>query len=445
MTTPPGGRDTSGDAQAIPQRRRPPREPAPPAAGADLTQALPTRPGAAARGWHDEHWHEDRWQQEPPGSTPHEPAGPIPQGRYAASPPTTPIPTSGVERVTPHHGYAVPPPGPPERGPRLPAPSRARRHPLRRAVAIVVVVAALWVAGTAWALLSTWSSVGRVVATPAAGHIGNTAGRNYLMVGSDGRTDLSDEERNRLGTGWAEGARTDSIMLLHTGSGGPTLLSIPRDSYVEIPGHGLNKINAPFALGGPPLLSETVEKATGLRVDGYVEIGFGGFAELVDSVGGVRMCLPAAISDDKAHIDLPKGCQVLDGTNALGYVRMRYSDPEGDLGRVKRQRAFLGALMGKLATPANIVLPWRLHSVGTAGGSAVTIGEDDGMLSTIGAFRGLRAVAGGDGHSVTVPISNPGLQTPAGEAVEWDAIKSAALFEALRTGADLPADLTAGS
>ncbi|MFZ1577134.1 MAG: LytR family transcriptional regulator, partial [Nostocoides sp.] len=77
--------------------------------------------------------------------------------------------------------------------------------------------------------------------------------------------------------------------------------------------------------------------------------------------------------------------------------------------------------------------------------SAVTIGEDDGMLSTIGAFRGLRAVAGGDGHSVTVPISNPGLQTPAGEAVEWDAIKSAALFEALRTGADLPADLTAGS
>ena len=444
MTTPPGRRDTSDDAQAIPQRRRTPGRDAsagpvgPATSGSEPTQVMRQRAADPYYGWDEEH-EEPAWQapQSPPSRPYVEPTAALP---------VTPSPTHRSAPPTPQAAadpHPQAPAGPPSRGPRMPAPPRARRprHTLRRVVALVVTLGLLWTIGTVWALRATWSSVGRVESTPAGGHIADTAGSNYLMVGSDGRTDLSPEERKKLGTGWAEGARTDSIMLLHTGTGEPTLLSIPRDSYVEIPGQGMNKINAAFAIGGPPLLAATVEKATGLRVDGYVEIGFGGFADLVDSVGGVRMCLPTAISDEKAHIDLPAGCQVLDGTESLGYVRMRYSDPEGDLGRVKRQRAFLGALMGKLATPANVLLPWRLHSVGTAGGQAVTIGAEDGLLSTIGAFRGLRAVAGGSGNSVTVPVSNPGLPTPVGQAVEWDATKSAALFTALREGEDLPADL----
>ena len=143
-------------------------------------------------------------------------------------------------------------------------------------------------------------------------------------------------------------------------------MSIPRDSYVDIPGNGMNKINAAYSIGGPKLLARTVEQSTGLRVDGYMEIGFGGFANVVDAVDGVRICLKAPMKDEKAHIDLPKGCQVLDGKNALGYVRARYSDPEGDLGRVKRQRQFLGALLDKVASPADVLLPWRLHSLGTS-------------------------------------------------------------------------------
>ncbi|GAA1789438.1 LCP family protein [Nostocoides veronense] len=452
MTTPPGGRDTSGDAQAIPQRRRPrpAQNPRPGASPAEPTRVIPSRTSDPFHGWHEEHEVHEREQWTRPIST----SDQRPQA-YADRTAPLPVAEPAPRRVSPaprpqrvaadpyaEDPYAAPA-GPPPRGPRMPPAPRPgrRRHPVRRAVSLLVLVALMWTIGTAWALRSTWSAVGRVASTPAGGHIADTAGSNYLMVGSDGRTDLSPAERKRLGTGWAEGARTDSIMLLHTGTGEPTLLSIPRDSYVEIPGHGMNKINAAFAIGGPPLLSATVEKATGLRIDGYVEIGFGGFAKVVDSVGGVRMCLPNAINDEKAHINLPAGCQVLDGKNALGYVRMRYSDPEGDLGRVKRQRAFLGALMGKLATPTNVLLPWKLHSVGTSGASAVTVGKDDGLMSTAGAFRGLRAVAGGSGYSVTVPISNPGLQTPAGEAVEWDATKSAALFAALRDGHDLPADL----
>ena len=116
------------------------------------------------------------------------------------------------------------------------------------------------------------------------------------------------------------------------------MVSIPRDSYVPIPGHGEDKINAAFALGGAPLLAQTVEQATGLRLDHYAEIGFDGFAEMVDAVGGVTMCLPEPISDPLAGIDLPAGCQELDGRSALGYVRTR-ATPRADLDRMTNQRA----------------------------------------------------------------------------------------------------------
>jgi hypothetical protein len=165
---------------------------------------------------------------------------------------------------------------------------------------------------------------------------------------------------------------------------------------------------------------------------------------VVDAVGGVRMCLAQPMKDAMAHVDLPAGCQTLDGKNALGYVRMRYSDPEGDLGRVKRQRQFLGALMGKVATPSTVLLPWRCTPWGRPRHGRA-IGEDDSMLGTAEAIPRAAGGAGGTGHSVTVPVSNPGLETPAGTAVEWDAARSAALFDALRTGAASGRLLTAGS
>ena len=453
----PGRPDPSDEVRAIPQGRRagapPPRHrgtaQTPPRGPVGTTRAIEQR---SRRHWLDED-HDD------PGATTLSGPAPSSQARTEALPSTRHTPDWSAEedhRHTPRsYGEpaprpVTPPPGAPTpprpSGPLTsPKPPRGPRHRVRTALLVTLALLLSWAGATAWAVNSAWSQVGRVATTPAAGHIGDTSGRNTLMVGSDQRSGLTKEQKKKLGTGSAEGARTDTIMVLHTGDGDPTLLSIPRDSYVEIPGHGMNKINAAFALGGAALLSETIEKATGLRIDGYVEIGFGGFADVVDAVGGVRMCLAQPMKDAMAHVDLPAGCQTLDGKNALGYVRMRYSDPEGDLGRVKRQRQFLGALMGKVATPSTVLLPWRLHSVGSSAATAIAVGEDDSMRGTAEAMLGLRAVSGGTGHSVTVPVSNPGLETPAGTAVEWDAARSAALFDALRTGNPLPADVLPAS
>lgn len=284
-----------------------------------------------------------------------------------------------------------------------------------------------------WAVNDSWAQVDTVDATPD-GPRPSSEGRNVLLVGSDSRESLSAEERNRLGTGGSDiaGARTDSILVLHTGSGPSTLLSIPRDSYVEIPGHGMNKINASFSIGGPQLLTETIEQNTGLRMAGYMEIGFGGFAHVVDTVDGVRICVENDMHDEKAHLDIRAGCQVLDGATALGYVRARYSDPRGDLGRAERQREFLGALADKVITPANILLPWRAHSIGTSTAQALTVGEDDSMLSTVMALWAFRGVSSGNGNSLAVPVSNNSMPTAVGSVVVWDEIEAEQLFADLR-------------
>jgi LCP family protein required for cell wall assembly len=254
------------------------------------------------------------------------------------------------------------------------------------------------------------------------------------MVGSDSREGLSAAEKKKLGTGSSAGQRTDTIMLLHVPESGPTvLISIPRDSYVAIPGHGKNKINAAFSFGGPKLLIQTIEGVTGLHVDHYVEIGFGGFASIIDSVGGVKMCLPKAMKDQKAHINLPKGCQNLNGTNALGYVRARYSDPLGDLGRVQRQREMIGAVAAKTVSVKTFLNPVRYYKVGTASADALTIDKDMGMLDMLKFAKAMKAVAGGgSGITMTVPISDNNLSTPAGSAVKWDTAKAKALFQAIK-------------
>ncbi|REF37496.1 LCP family protein [Thermasporomyces composti] len=288
-----------------------------------------------------------------------------------------------------------------------------------------------------------WNRVDKVPFAPTGDRPADSSGTNYLLVGSDSREGLTPEERVRLGTGSAGGRRTDTIMLLHVPSfgGPPVLISIPRDSYVPIPGRGRNKINAAFAYGGPQLLTETVENVTGLRVDGYIEIGFGGFVEVVDSLGGVEMCLPKPVKDEKAHIDLPAGCQDLDGPNALGYVRARYFDPKGDLGRVERQRQFLSAVMAKTLSPSTILNPIRYTSVGLATGDALTVGEDTGIVDAARFALAMRTISSGKGVTLTVPIENPAYRTPVGSAVKWDSSKALALFRALRDGNPVPPSL----
>jgi LCP family protein required for cell wall assembly len=261
-----------------------------------------------------------------------------------------------------------------------------------------------------------------------------TPGQDWLLVGSDSRAGLSSAERRRLTTGGSAGQRTDTIILLHVPDGGdrPTLVSIPRDSYVPIPGHGRNKINAAYAIGGPRLLVQTVETVTGIRIDHYVSIGFGGFVGVVEAVGGVRLCPPRAMKDVKAGLDVQAGCQSMDGATALGYVRARYSDPLGDLGRVQRQQQFLSAVFGRATSPAVLVNPvaqWRLARSGT---QALATDGGTGVVDLARFGLVMRRIAHGDGTTTTVPVADPGLSTPVGSAVKWDTDKALALFRSLR-------------
>jgi LCP family protein required for cell wall assembly len=267
---------------------------------------------------------------------------------------------------------------------------------------------------------------------PAAGH-----GTNWLIVGSDGREGLTPEEQNQLATGGDLGSsRTDTILLVHmpgVGAGStPTMVSLPRDSYVPIPGHGKGKINAAFAMGGAPLLAQTVEQATGLRLDHYAEVGFGGFPALVDALGGVTVCPTEPINDPLAGINLPAGCQKLDGRNALGYVRTR-ATPRADLDRMINQRLFMSALLHRAASPSVWLNPWRWYAVPHAAARALTVDRGDRVWDLARLGWALHAST----TEVTVPIDEF-TDADVGAVVVWNRDVARKLFAALASDGPLP-------
>jgi LCP family protein required for cell wall assembly len=317
-----------------------------------------------------------------------------------------------------------------------PPPPRKRKRRFGRILLIIALAFLLLIAST-WLYLelnlNRVQALGDYPGRPAA-----AAGTNWLIVGSDSRAGLSAEDQERLATGDAKGQRTDTMMLLHIPDNEtkPTLVSLLRDSYVDIPGKGKNKLNAAYAFGGPKLLAQTVETNTGIHLDHYVEIGFGGFADMVDAVGGVEMCLKEPINDPLAGINLPAGCQELDGTQALGYVRTR-ATPRADLDRVIHQREFVGALTDKATSFGTLINPFKLFPLLANAPDAFTVDEGDHLhnLPSL-AF----AIAGaGDGSTVTttVPMGRS-VRGSFGAALEWDKAKSTKLFDALRTDNPVP-------
>jgi LCP family protein required for cell wall assembly len=306
---------------------------------------------------------------------------------------------------------------------------------VRNILRVLAVLLLLFVVGLVAVPIYAWSQVQRVDEAPAGDRPANQPGTTFLMVGSDSREGLTKAERKKLGTGSTAGQRTDTIMLMYIPpSGKPALISVPRDSYLPIPNKGSNKINAAYTFGGPKLLVQTVEQNTGLRIDGYLEIGFGGFVNVIDAVGGIDLCLPKAIKDKNSHINLPKGCQNLDGTNALGYVRMRYADPLGDLGRVQRQRQMLAAVAKKGASPATFLNPVRYWQLTTAAANAVRLGEKTSFLQTVRLMLAMKKVAGGQGLTLTVPVSNTNASTSVGSAVLWNSKEAKAMFADIARG-----------
>ena len=264
------------------------------------------------------------------------------------------------------------------------------------------------------------------------------AGTNWLIVGSDSREGLTEEEKARLTTGDTAGKRTDTIMVAHIPDNDtpPTLLSLPRDSNVEIPGNGVGKINAAFSIGGAPLLVKTVEGATGLRIEHYAEISFGGFAGIVDAVGGVEMDIPEEMRDTKTGAVIPAGRQKLDGVQALAFVRMRYSSatPRSDLDRVVNQRKFIGALASEMASAGSLLNPFTLFPMVSEATDALTVDESDHLWHLASLGFAMSGISDGSTVTTTVPVTSP-------SANDWDDAKSEQLFTALKEDTPIPPDV----
>lgn len=323
-------------------------------------------------------------------------------------------------------GGPVTPPPPPaaagRRGSTPPPPTSARRS--RRGFGWVKLVLLLWlvflVAVPVWA----WSNIEKVDAAPDGERPGSQPGHTYLLVGSDSREGLTKAERRRLGTGGAEGRRTDTIMLLHTGAGPNLLMSIPRDSQVEVPGYGTTKVNAAYAYGGPELLVETLENETGIRIDSYVEIGFGGFVNVVDAVGGIEICPEQAMNDPLAKLKIEKGCQDVDGPTALGYARSRHATKLGDIDRARNQREVVSAVGDKAASPWSVLNPVRYVRLASAGSESVVLGEDTGPFDTLRFAWAMTRVSGENGLTCGVPIVD--------FAVNWDSERAPRMFQLIQ-------------
>ena len=312
----------------------------------------------------------------------------------------------------------------------------------RRIALIIGVVILLFIAGTAGTYFWINGKLNRTVALPAFS--GTSAGTNWLIAGSDSRTGLNRTQQDKLHLGSVGADASDSLMLLHTGGGRPVLISIPRDSFVEIPGYGHNKINAALAFGGPSLLVKTVESATGLRIDHYMGIGFGGLANVVGSIGGVTMCVKTAVpadpTGDSGFKGMAAGCHTLSGTQAIAFVRDRHSFATSDLQRIQDQRAFLSALLSK-ATSAGVYLnPFTALPFASTAASAIAVDKGTSLYDLLQVAFALRAPQTG-----TVPIATANLATSAGDAVEWNRTEALQLFNALKQDKKVPYALLSGT
>lgn len=328
-------------------------------------------------------------------------------------------------------------PGAPGPGDPHPAPTRSPRRrtrsprPLRLGVTLLATVLVLvlgWGAG-----LVLWAD-SRIDHVDALSGAQDTPGTTYLIAGSDRR------DGEAVADDGTQGVRADTMMLLHKAPNGASyLVSLPRDTLVEIPGHGRYKLNAAFAFGGAPLLVKTVEGFTSLTIDHYVEIGFDGVQKVVDAVGHVNLCIDQDVDDERSGLKMTEGCHDVGGEQALAFVRARYFDPTADLGRQQRQQQFVGALLDRATSPAVLLNPLSQVRVAGAGSDALTTSEGTGIVD-VGRMALTARGAMSDGATLPLPIEDPAYQTKhSGVAILTDDQAVATFFGQIRDGtAEVP-------
>ncbi|MFF8832675.1 LCP family protein [Streptomyces sp. NPDC015131] len=280
---------------------------------------------------------------------------------------------------------------------------------------------------------------------PAPGH-----GTNILVVGTDGRDKITAREKERYRLGGAPCRCTDTIMLVHISADRKraSMVSLPRDSYAEIPAHTDAttgkphqkhpvKLNAAYAEGGPALTVRTVEQMTGVKIDHYLELDFTSFMRTVDAVGGVEICTAKPMKDAYTGLDLPAGTHRLDGGQALQYVRSRHVDGASDLGRMQRQQRFVAALIDRATSNGVLLNPVRFQQVVTSMLGSVRADEGFGTEQMLALAKAMRGFTAASSEFTSVPVASTGFPVKGiGSTVKWDPVKAKKLFDAVR--ADKP-------
>ncbi|MGK5630011.1 LCP family protein, partial [Streptomyces sp. URMC 123] len=281
-------------------------------------------------------------------------------------------------------------------------------------------------------------------------------GLNFLLVGTDGREEITSVHKELYRLGGAPCNCTDTVMLVHLSADKRrvSVVSIPRDTYAELPEHTdpatgqkrparPDKLNAAYSHGGPQLTVRTVERLTGVHIDHYLEVDFISFMQTVDVLGGVEVCTPRPLKDDNTGLDIPAGTSRLRGGQALQYVRSRYVDGGSDLGRMQRQQRFLAALVHEVTSSGVLMNPVKLNKVTTTLLDSVRADHGLGSDEMLALGRAMRGFTTESSEFTSVPIANPAHQVPGlGSTVQWDGPKAEKLFAALREDRPLASQRT---
>ena len=294
--------------------------------------------------------------------------------------------------------------------------SRLRRPPGVLALAFGVIVAAAGSIGLATSAQDRTDEVDRIAADPAIQAAANDSpAENYLIVGSDSRADLDADAANAEQLGVDQGVtgtRADTIMILRRErNGGASLMSIPRDLWVEISGtDDEGKINGAFN-GGPGRLAATITAELDIPINHYVEVDFAGFITLVDAIGGVEICFERSARDTSSGLVGAPGCSSLSGDQALAYTRSRHYEefidgdweevpPYNDLGRIARQQHFIRQAVTQLLLEVE-ANPFRINDLISAAASAIRV--DDGA-NVVESANALRAAADAGLTTFSLPV-----------------------------------------
>ncbi|MFC7327500.1 LCP family protein [Marinactinospora rubrisoli] len=273
---------------------------------------------------------------------------------------------------------------------------------------------------------------------------------NILLIGSDVRTGENADY------GAAEGERPDTLIIAHVSPDhdGATLVNIPRDSYLDLPACAatddkpgydphLGMIGEAMSLGGVGCLWTTVEQLTGIHIDHFVSVDFTGFKGMVDAIGGVEMCVPAAVQDEKAKLDIEAGEQTLDGETALAYVRSRYAQGDGtDISRIDRQQEFMGAMLRKVMSSDVLASPGNLYAFLGSVTDSITTDDEFTVDAMADVAIAMREVDMASVRFVTVPNGQHPLDT---NRIAWREPDASQLFEAIATDVELSEPEDSGS